>query len=171
MFPIENTSSTPSLTDKINKVSLEECETGRGSNEATAGSEAGSTAGDFHMAEEHFKQQHAQRNSLMPNFLEMDDELLDKMATRHQKKELRQLECDTNHDNCTDRLIKGVRPGDFMKTFEKLSWVNKVKTQHECATFLADLERWMTRMSEADRCQTFTPDSVRQHVSTSELTV
>lgn len=114
------------------------------------------------MAEENPQQREVERNALIPNFLEIDDEPLDKMATRHQKKELRQLECDSKDDDCTNRLIKGLRPGDLMKVFEKLSWVNKVKTQPVCA----DLERWMTRMSEADRCHTLISDSVRQRVIT-----
>lgn len=160
MLPIDST-TTPSLTESINKVSLEDTEAARGSNSAQAGSEAGSTAGDFFMAEDNLQLKPGQRNKLMPNFLEMDDEPLDKMATRHQKKELRQLECDTNDDSCTDRMIKGLRPGDFMKVFEKLSWVVKVKGQPECAKFLEELDRWMTRMSEADRCQTLIPESVR----------
>ena len=166
MLPIENSNAGTSLSEGINKVSLEETENGRGSNGAIAGSEAGSNAGDFYMAEEDPQNREVKRNALIPNFLEMDDEPLDKMATRYQKKELRQLESDSRDDDCTNRLVRGVRPGEFCKVFEKLSWVNKVKTQPDCASFLADLERWMTRMSEADRCQTLIPDSVRQHVVT-----
>jgi hypothetical protein len=87
-------------------------------------------------------------------------EPIDKLASQSQLNELRQLECDTSDDRCTERWIKGLRPGDFMKCFVKLSWVDKVKSQTACATWIDDVTRWMTRMSEADKCHTLLPEAV-----------
>jgi hypothetical protein len=84
MLPIDMNNATPSLTDKINKVTLDERELPRGSLSGVAGSEAGSSAGNFYIAQDNMQQRQGPHGWLIPNFLEMDDEPLDKLATRHQ---------------------------------------------------------------------------------------
>ena len=146
--------STKGIADSIHRVKL--TENGQdGSPTESVGSRANTD--DFVMAPET-----QPVNTFLPSFLEMDDnEGEDKTASRHQLNELRQFECDENDAACTDRLTKGLRPGDFMKTFVKLSWVDKIQSRPDCAAFLTDLSRWMDRMSNADKSQTLVPEAVK----------
>ena len=158
MLPIAPTSQDQ-LEQGMNNVSLsqENPETSRGNGSESTGTGSSSPSSNYYLDVNELDQS----SSIMPSFLELDDTPLDKIASETQQLELKQLACDTNDEACTIKLLGGLRPGDFMACFEKLSWVKKVQAQPDCAAFLTSLGKWMSRMAEADRCQTLLPESVR----------
>jgi len=96
----------------------------------------------------------------LPAFIDVDDTPLTKQGTKTQLTSLQQFECDSEDASLTARLQRGVRPGEFCKLFERISWVDKVSSKPHCKQFIHDLGEWMRRMAEADKCQTALPECV-----------
>lgn len=80
--------------------------------------------------------------------------------SRLHKPYLLQVECDQSDAKITDRLKSGVRPGNFCKEFEKLSFVRKTLNDRNCEPFLKGIRDWMAKMSETCKGINALPENV-----------
>ncbi len=104
----------------------------------------------------------AAQPALLPKFLEFaNNENASKFGSKEQKQELLQIECDQTDAKITDRLKSGVRPGNFCKEFEKLSFVKKSMNDQECRPFINGIRDWMDKMAETCKGINALPENVK----------
>ncbi len=102
--------------------------------------------------------------ALLPEFLEFADKAnASKFGSKEQKQELLQVECDQTDAKITDRLKSVVRPGNFCKEFEKLSFVKKAVNDPDCRPFIEGIRDWMSKMAETCKRINALPENVRPH--------
>jgi hypothetical protein len=102
-----------------------------------------------------------ENTSLLPKFLEFTAKESDnKFASTEQIRSLQQVECDQEDAKITDRLKIGVRPGNFCKEFERLSFVKNALTNANCQPFLVAIRDWMAKMAETCKGVNALPENV-----------
>ena len=98
---------------------------------------------------------------MLPEFLEFTEkEDSFKFGSKEQKQNFLQVECDQSDAKITDRLKSGVRPGNFCKEFEKLSFVRRTLSDRNCEPFVKGIREWMAKMSETCKGINALPENV-----------
>ena len=103
-------------------------------------------------------------NSLIPNFIELDDEeeaALPKFASSEQASSLVKLERAEKDEKTLQKLGAGVRPGEFFRSFSQFSKVEENKGKGHVADWLTKLHEFCEHMKSIDTSLFAVPEQVQ----------